>query len=190
MTVSAPALISLQPQSACPAAELHVETVTSYPSFLELEPVWNEIVEAAAPEHPFLEHAWVRTWWECFGGASTLQILVVRAGYRPIAIAPLIVSDTRMWGIMRRRLGFFYNAHVPRADFLIAERHGEVYRAIWRHLSRNRGWDLLQLCQLQEGSETLETISRFAAADGFPWGTWRSGASMYVPLNVSWNEYF
>src|SRR5687767_13367270 len=130
MTVSAPVLIPHEPQSACPAPELQVETITGYQSFLELEAVWSEIVDAAAPEHPFLEHAWVRTWWECFGGASTLQILVVRAGNRPIAIAPLILSDIRMWGIKLRRLGFFYNAHVPRADFLIAERHGEVYRAI------------------------------------------------------------
>jgi CelD/BcsL family acetyltransferase involved in cellulose biosynthesis len=184
------AAAGLDQRSECSAPELHVEIVTGYQSFLELEPEWNELVETAAPAHPFLEHAWIRTWWECFGEASRLQVLVIKAGSRPIAIAPLILTTVRMWGLTLRRLGFFYNAHVPRADFLIAERHEEVYRAIWSHLSKNLCWDLLQLCQLQEGSRTLETVSRLAAADGCPSGTWGSGASPYIPLDVSCNRYF
>ena len=81
-----------------------------------------------------------------------------------------------------RRLGFFYNAHVPRADFLIAERREEVYRAIWRHLSRGKDWDLLQLCQLTEGCATLEAMPRLAARDDCRVGVWASEASPYVPL--------
>ena len=48
-----------------------------------------------------------------------------------MAIAPLILTPIRMWGIKVRRLGFFYNAHVPRADFLIAQR---PRRGLPRHL--------------------------------------------------------
>ena len=57
-------------------AEIRVETISNYHDFLDLEPVWNEVAEAAGLDHPFLEHAWIRTWWECFGAGSTLQILV------------------------------------------------------------------------------------------------------------------
>src|ERR1035437_338636 len=117
-------------------AAIRVETISDYQSFLDLEPVWNEVAEAAGLDHPFLEHAWVRTWWECFGAGSTLQVLVLKAGDQTVAIAPLILTPIRMWGIKVRRLGFFYNAHVPRADFLIAERRGGGYRAIWDYLSR------------------------------------------------------
>jgi CelD/BcsL family acetyltransferase involved in cellulose biosynthesis len=95
-----------------------------------------------------------------------------------------------MWGIKVRRLGFFYNAHVPRADFLIAERTEEVYCAIWAHLSRNRQWDLLQLCQLQEGCATLEEMPRLAAPAQCPMGVWASDVSPFVPLRPSWGEYF
>jgi CelD/BcsL family acetyltransferase involved in cellulose biosynthesis len=170
--------------------EIRVETIADYHEFLELEPVWNEVADAAGLDHPFLEHAWVRTWWECFGGGSTLHILVVKAGDRPIAIAPLILRSIRMWGIKVRRLGFFYNAHVPRADFLIAQRPEEVHRAIWSHLIGKCSWDLLQLCQLPEGSTTLEAITRLSAADDCPTGAWQSGASPYLPLHASWGQYF
>jgi hypothetical protein len=115
---------------------------------------------------------------------------VLKAGNQPIAIAPLIFTSIRIWGIKVRRLGFFYNAHVPRADFIIAQRSREAYRIIWDHIYRNCSWDLLQFCQLPEGSLTLEEIPRLAAKDGCQTGVWLSGASPYQPLCTSWKEYF
>jgi CelD/BcsL family acetyltransferase involved in cellulose biosynthesis len=171
-------------------AKIRVETISDYQEFLRLEPVWNEVAEAAGLDHPFLEHAWIRTWWECFGAGSTLQILVLKAGDQAIAIAPLILTPVRMWGIKVRRLGFFYNAHVPRADFIVTERPEEAYRAIWSHLFHRCSWDLLQLCQLREGSQTLGAIPRLAADDSCPTGAWPSSASPYLPLSTSWGKYF
>jgi CelD/BcsL family acetyltransferase involved in cellulose biosynthesis len=178
------------PQAASVHAEIRVETISDYQAFLDLEPVWNEVAEAAGLDHPFLEHAWVRTWWECFGAGSTLRILVAKAGDQTVAIAPLILTHIRMWGIKVRRLGFFYNAHVPRADFLIAQWPEDACRAIWNHLARTRDWDLLQLCQLPEGSATLAAMSGLARQDHCPIVTWQSGASPYLPLSSSWDEYF
>ena len=187
------ALVAALPQSAedvCLEPPLHVEAVTGYEAFLELEPAWNRLVDRAGIDHPFLEHVWVRTWWECFGSGSTLQILAVKAGDEPIAIVPLISTRVRMWGIPVSRLGFFYNAHVPRAGLIVARRNPEAYQAIWNYLSSHRSWDLLQLCQLPEGSDTLAEISELATRDGFPFGVWRSCESPYVPLHGTWTEYF
>ena len=187
---ASPAAVGPLPGPVAVPAEIRVETISDYQAFLDLEPVWNQVAEAAGLDHPFLEHAWVRTWWECFGGGSTLQILVLKAGDQTVAIAPLILTCVRMWGIKVRRLGFFYNAHVPRADFLIAQRPEEAYRALWGHLRRNRDWDLLQLCQLPEGSATLEAIPALAGPDGCRIVTWLSGASPYLPLRTPWSQYF
>jgi CelD/BcsL family acetyltransferase involved in cellulose biosynthesis len=167
-----------------------VEAVTGYESFLELEPTWDRLVDAAGIDHPFLEHVWVRTWWECFGSGSTLHILIVKAGDEPIAIVPLILTRVRMWGIPVRRLGFFYNAHVPRSGLIVARRNPEAYRAIWSYLASHRCWDLLQLCQLPEGSDTLAEIGELAKRDRFPSGVWRSCESPYVPFSTDWAEYF
>jgi CelD/BcsL family acetyltransferase involved in cellulose biosynthesis len=173
------------------ARDVRVETVFSYQEFLDMEPAWNELVDTAGVDHPFLEHSWLRTWWECFGAGSELHILVVKEDHEIIAIAPLMLTRVRMFGITVRRLGFFYNAHVPRADFLIARRSEDVYRAIWDHLlSAGGAWDLLQLCQLPEGSETLEEIKDLASQDGLPTGVWLSGASPFVTLDTSWDQYY
>src|ERR1700733_14109214 len=172
------------------AAEIRVQEISSYEAFLDLEPVWTQVVEAAALGNPFLEFAWARTWWECFGKGHALNVLVLWAGDLPIAIAPLMVSSTRMYGLNVRRLGFLYNSHVPRTDFIIARRPNDAYRAIWNHLTQDRRWDLLQLFQLPESSRTLKEVSTLAQQGGYPSGRWASGSSPYVPLDKSWHEYF
>jgi len=167
------------------------ETISDAQAFLDLEPAWNELVRAAGIEHPFLEHAWVRTWWECFGAGSTLHLVIVKEGEQLIAIAPLISTRIRMFGIPVRRLGFFYNAHVPRSGFIVARRHEEAYQAIWGHLvSERKSWDLLQLCQLPEGSPTLEEMRWLADQASCPNGVWLSGESPYVLVGKSWQEYY
>jgi len=164
---------------------IRAETISDYQAFLDLAPAWNEAVRAAGIDHPFLEHAWLRTWWECFGEGSSLHIVIVKEGDEIVAIAPLILTPVRMFGIPVRRLGFFYNAHVPRAGFI-----GDAYRAIWDHLlSERKSWDVLQLCQLPEGSPTLKEVRRLAGRDNFPIGVWFSGASPYICLDTSWARY-
>jgi CelD/BcsL family acetyltransferase involved in cellulose biosynthesis len=171
------------------SAPIRVDVVSDYQAFLGLETAWARLAKAAKLDHPFLEHDWIRTWWDCFGTGCGLNVLVLYAGHEVIAIAPLIRSRVRMWGITLRRLGFFYNDHVPRDDFLIAKRHSEVYRAIRDHLLESRNWDLLQLCQLTGGSETLAQLRTLAAAEGFPSGVWASGASPYISLSTTWPQY-
>jgi CelD/BcsL family acetyltransferase involved in cellulose biosynthesis len=177
------------------ARDVRVETVFSYQEFLDMEPAWNELVDSAGVDHPFLEHMWLRTWWECFGAGSELHILVVKEDHEIIAIAPLILTRVRMLGMTVRRLGFFYNAHVPRADFIIsrqsARRSEDAYRAIWNHLlSAGGSWDLLQLCQLPGGSRTLDEIKGLASEGGSPTGVWLPGESPFVALDTSWDQYY
>ena len=146
--IQAAAIRALTREPAC-RKQRCVETVSDYRAFLDLEPAWDELVEEAGIDHPFLEHSWVRTWWECFGAGSRLHILVVKEGDDIVAIAPLISTAVRMFGLSVRRLGFFYNAHVPRADFLIARGFEHAHRLVWDYLLSIKGsWDLIQLCQL------------------------------------------
>src|SRR5581483_9809509 len=144
----------ISPPAAQPAPELRIETVTDERAFLQLEPVWDRVMEASGAANPFLEFLWARSWGESFGAGSDLHILVVWSADRPIAIAPLIATRTTIDGVPLKTLGFLYNDHVPRADFLIAERAAECSRAIWSHLAAHAEWDLLQLCQLPADSPT------------------------------------
>jgi CelD/BcsL family acetyltransferase involved in cellulose biosynthesis len=63
-----------------PACALSVEVVTDYQVFLELEPAWNQLVEEASVEFPFIRHEWIRAIWECFDHGGTFKIIMVWEG--------------------------------------------------------------------------------------------------------------
>lgn len=171
--------------------ECVVETVTDSNVFLRLEREWNDAVDRAGITHPFLSHEWIRTWWECFGAGADLHILVVWSAGRIIAIAPLMREKARMYGVRVRRLRLLQNDHSPRADFIVADRPDDAYRAIWSALSRQRpNWDVLQLSQLPAESPTLDVVSRLADEDRCATGVWRSGSSPYLALTGTETDYF
>ncbi len=171
------------------APAVTARVIDNYDDFLALESTWTELVGRSSITHPFLEHCWVRTWWECFGRGSRLHVVVVSEGAKAIAIAPLIVSKTSIFGITARRLGFFYNSHVPRGGFIVAEGARKAYEVIWKTIRRSAAWDFIQLCQLTEDSEALQYIRELAHHDVLPAGLWKSGASPRVHLNRTWDEY-
>src|SRR6185295_9545517 len=114
---------------------LTVEVVSNENAFVALEPEWDRVVGKTASGHPFLRHDWVRSWWEAFRHGHQLHVLVVREGADAIALAPLMISRSRMLGVPVRRLEFLANDHVPRFDFIVARRHEAAYRVIWEHLT-------------------------------------------------------
>jgi CelD/BcsL family acetyltransferase involved in cellulose biosynthesis len=179
------------PVQTMPLTSESVEVISDETTFLGLEAEWNEAVERAGVGHPFLRHEWLRTWWECFGGGCSLQILVVRRGPQIVAIAPLLRDTTTMYGMPVRRIRLLQNDHTPRADFIVTDGNAASYRAIWNalHAQRTR-WDMLQLNQVPSGSLTLANIASLAAEDGCQTGTWESGAAPYLELGSSWDEYF
>jgi CelD/BcsL family acetyltransferase involved in cellulose biosynthesis len=169
---------------------LTVETITDEGTFQGLERAWNRLVEGTGIEHPFLRHQWVSAWWAAFGRGRQLHVVLIHDGAELIALAPLMLSKGRMYGLPVRRLEFLANDHVPRFDVLVLRRHEEVYRALWEHLSGLTGaWDVLQLTDIPKGSRTLEELPRLARADGFPTGAWPSLVSPYVPVRGSWDAY-
>ena len=170
--------------SAC-----RVEVVTEYETFLQLQTKWDRLAEDAGLSHPFLSHDWVRTWWECFGEGKELFLLLVMEKEKLMAIAPLMLSQEKMYGMRMRRLGFIYNPHTPRCDFLVARDSKQAYWAIWEYLRHNKNvWDVVDLCQMPAESRTLLEIQEYACADQFLTGIWQGEKSPYVPVEM-WNVY-
>jgi CelD/BcsL family acetyltransferase involved in cellulose biosynthesis len=172
------------------ASDLRVETFTDIEAFLKLEPTWDDLVERAQIDHPFLTHACVRSWWEAFGAGKELRIIAVFSGQTCIGLAPLMMRTAPMYGIPLRRLELIGNVHTPHSDFIIAARPAEAYRAILAELEKQGpGWDVVVLPQLAGGSRTLEELERLARGDRLLTGTWTAPASPRLRLNGSWESY-
>ena len=183
------AVLPVEPPAGA-AARTRVEVFSDEHSLARLEGTWNQLVEESGIVYPFVRHEWVRRWWEAFGQGRRLHLVLVSDGDAPIALAPLMLSRGRYYGLPVRTLEFLANDHVPRFDMIVARRPAEAYRALWEHLaSLENTWDVLQLQEIPSGSATLDALPRLAAADGFPVGRWPSLRSPYLPTLGSWDMY-
>ncbi|MBI4458513.1 MAG: GNAT family N-acetyltransferase [Acidobacteria bacterium] len=174
------------------ASELNSEIISDPEAFAGLEREWNRVLEQTGIDYPFLTHQWVFTWWECYGAAENkLHIILVREGDEIIAIAPLMLTRRKFYGVPLRCLEFIANVHTPRFDFIATRREAEVYRVLWSSLMRQRKhWDVMLLRQVPENSRTLATIPQLAEKENLRWGRWRSADSPYLPIQDDWDNYF
>ena len=173
-----------------PDTGLCVELIQDYEAFIQLEPIWNHLVEEAGIDHPFMRHEWVRTWWDSFEHGARLHILVVKQGEEIIAIAPLMFDRGRVYGWPVRRLRGIANVYTERFDFILTQRPKEACRAIWKHLSANAtDWDVLELRQLTDNARVKEYLPLCAFEDHFLLGFWHCNDGPYIPINRSWEAY-
>jgi CelD/BcsL family acetyltransferase involved in cellulose biosynthesis len=177
-----------RPKSAAP---LHVMTITDWQGLLDLQPAWDALLEESGVDHPFLTHEWVKTWWECFGSGHDLHVLVVMDGQSPIAIAPLMRSAGRFYGLRVRRLEIVGNDHTQRFDVISGRRRPEAFRAIWEALLQHKAlWDVVVLSHLQADSASLALLPSLSRGDGYLTELWRSAEAPYIPIEGTWDEYF
>jgi CelD/BcsL family acetyltransferase involved in cellulose biosynthesis len=171
--------------------QYRVEVLSDAETLRRLQGEWNGLLAQTQIDHPFLSHAWITSWWQCFGAGKALYILLVWEGDRLVGIAPLMRCEKRMYGMRVRCLQTLYNPHTPRFDFIVAPHEaGIVYRGIWRHLRESAGWDMLELCQLRADSRTLAELTQLAREDGCTADVWHGEQSPYVPFDGTWDAYF
>jgi len=166
-----------------------IEAITDYEELLRLKPEWDRLMAEAPVHHPFLSHEWMCTWWKHLGTGRQLHVLLAKERDALRGIAPLQWTRKWMYGMRVRTLGFLYNPHTPRCDFIVARSAEEAYPALWEHM-RNGGprWDALELPQLPAGSRTLRIIQKLADSDGLLTGIWQGELSPYVP-GQTWETY-
>ncbi len=188
-TAAVPCKIDAQARSIELKGELRTATVTDFPQFLEMESEWNGLAARSGVAHPFLGHSWVRSWWESFGDGRQLHIVAVENGRELAGLAPLMLSNEKIYGIPVRVLGSVYNDHTPRVDFLAAHDREAVAEAVWNHVWDARDtWDVVKLCQFEQDSPTLEAVTRLARQNGCHVGIWPSNSSPYLEIEGSFEQ--
>ena len=169
---------------------LDVELVTDYPSFVQLGPVWNRLVEESGVDHPFMRHEWVCTWWDSFKPDGRLYIIVVKEGAKVVALAPLMLDRGRIYGCPVRRLRGIANIYTERFDLILGTRPEDASRAIWKFLAERASfWDMLELRQVPAGALVTQHMMRRAFEDKFLLGQWHSTDGPYISITQPWDAY-
>lgn len=174
------------------APALDCAWIDDYDDFVALGREWDALERDMQGNHPFLSHAWLRTWWEHFGAGHALRVLLVRSCGRLVGAAPLMLTNTRFYGVRVRVLQAMAGDHSPRFEFLAG--HGNavaVHAALWAALRKcGDAWDVLNVRQLPEDALTLRELEVCAAGAGLRTGRWSGERSPFVRFAGAWNRYF
>lgn len=139
----------------------HVEALEAHRT------AWNSLLQRNPTNTIFQTFEWFASWWEVFGDAYDLRVLLGFAGDSLVAVAPLVLSTRRRYGGPVTCLEFASTAPSDYADFLYQDQSS--LRSLIRALRTELTWDVLDLDRIPSVSPTLPVL-----ADEFP--GWRGTA--------------
>jgi CelD/BcsL family acetyltransferase involved in cellulose biosynthesis len=149
---------------------LDLEVIEAPEDLPGLRREWEELLDRCAYRTPFYSLDWLRIWWDVFGPACGLRVLVLREGGSLLGIAPLMFSTERRARLLRiRKLGLVWNYYTPRVDFLLAAQPDACLRRILEYCEGEGGrWDMVEFTYLPEDSGNAARLKALLLALGSP----------------------
>jgi CelD/BcsL family acetyltransferase involved in cellulose biosynthesis len=158
--------------------------------FWALKPEWNPLLHRSRCDTLFLTWEWQSTWWKHLGEGSLL-LLGFRAedDGRLAGIAPLFLNRGDDG---RSVLSLVGCRDVSDYLDLIVEAGQEeaVYQALLDYLEgESSAWDLLDLCNIPQGSLTFVRLRELAEARGYQSLVEVEDVCPIIDLPASWDDY-
>ena len=169
---------------------MRIESHFESGGFWALKPEWNHLLQRSYHDNLFLTWEWQSTWWKHLGEGSLL-LLGMRADDdgRLVGIAPLFRSLAE--GGERV---LYLNGCRDISDYLdlIVEAGQEVvvYQALLDYLEGDApDWDLLELCNIPQESQTFVKLREMAEARGYQTLVEVEDVCPIIPLPDTWDDY-
>ncbi len=126
---------------------MRIEVIDSLSRAHELALAWDDLLARAADPSPFVSYPWLISWWEAYAGGSRMCLMAVWEGETLEGLAPLRLTEERIYGRRRRVLRFWYNPQAERINLLVSRERGrEVLAALSAGLTdRLPRWDVARL---------------------------------------------
>jgi len=128
-----------------------------------LEPEWRQLASSAAEPSLFASPEWVGAWWTHFGAGRRLHLAGARREGRLVALAPLCTRQAPGGVRVRELLG---SEEADLGGLLLAPGEEALAPALARAVLDRRGWDLLDLWCLADGSPTAQAFRTALTAAG------------------------
>jgi CelD/BcsL family acetyltransferase involved in cellulose biosynthesis len=168
---------------------MNVRPVESLAEFDGLAPVWAEVARESGQTSPFLSHDWFACCWRAAARTARPLVLLVEDSAGPIALVPLLRSETRLRGMRIRLLGVLEAPDTPFSDWLVVGPAETVTEAVTAHLAARKDWDLMVLDKLPAESRTVKALSS-APTSGIRVQRAATIPSPYVTVTSTWETFW
>lgn len=178
---------------AAAAPRLRVRNIGSWDETVVMHPAWNELLAASASRTVFLTREWLQAWWDVYGDAGELMLLVcLEDGGSVVGVAPLFRTRRRVgpgWSVrVLRFLGD--DAGDSNLDLIVREGlEVAAVRALADYLEAARSeWDLLELNHVPAESAVASVLARELAARSWR-GVAREAPRRVIGLSETWEGH-
>jgi CelD/BcsL family acetyltransferase involved in cellulose biosynthesis len=137
---------------------VRIQCIEQFADLLPRRSAWNQLACQSPTNTIFQTFEWFESWWQVFGAAYELRVLLGFDEEALVAAAPLVVSRQRRYGRAWRCLEFAGGAPSDYLDFLYRD-ESAVERLI-AACRADPAWDVLQLDRIPSTSPTLAALAR------------------------------
>jgi CelD/BcsL family acetyltransferase involved in cellulose biosynthesis len=181
-TAPAPVLapvLALAPEPTGPD-EWSAETVCDDSRLSTLRAEWNDLFQRCSTATPFQSHAWLESWWQSYGVAGQLRVVLVRTGGRLVAAAALMRQRRSFCTVLTPIGGALSDFTDVLIDDAVVEPAARVMAAA---LLQQRDWQLIDFPETRQGA----MVGRVLLA-AWPGRRWQAPASLCLELPATPTE--
>ncbi|MDD5617769.1 MAG: GNAT family N-acetyltransferase [Candidatus Omnitrophica bacterium] len=137
---------------------MHTVIIDRYEDLLKMKKDWNKLLNSSAHNIVFLTFEWLSSWWENYGEANELFVILVKDGDEVIAIAPLMIKLNNYSNIIKtRKIQFISHNVSDYMDFIVSRNPKECFEAIFAEIViRKKRWDYAEFAFIASNSPFLE----------------------------------
>lgn len=166
---------------------LRVRELNEYDQFMELREQWNDVLRKSKDNEVFLTWEWLSTWWKHYGKEKELMILLAEDGEKIVAIAPLVYSIYKLFGLGLRKMEFLGTQHTDYRNFILTEKKMESLKLFLKYLSK-LNWDCLEFRNIPETAESFAAL-RYILGTSHMQDERVSSTCFYIPLCTTWDVF-
>lgn len=131
----------------------------SFDQLPELGIRWDDLVRSSRADHIFLTLEWLATWWKYYGTNRELFLAVVKDNRKVLAIAPLMNTTYKLFGVKLRKMEFVGTPSADYHGFILTRRSPMCVKAVLDCLNDySATWDCVELKGIPENAETASAL--------------------------------
>ena len=136
----------------------------TFEGFLQARDSWDDAVQRSIDKSIFLTWEWLSPWWKFLGEEKQFLLVALTDGTRIHAAAPLMSSVHNLFGLRLKKIEFIGNPQSDYQSFLLTEGHTEAVEMMLEYIcDRVPDWDLIELRDIPEASETARVLTSFSS---------------------------
>ena len=162
---------------------MDLKVYTEVAQLVELEPSWERLLTEASASNVFMTPQWLGAWWEYYGQGKKLLVLGVYDAGRLVGLAPLLIDEQRLGGIvLMRRLKFVGAGLSDRLDLILAKGHEAAALKVIVSYLFAQDWEVWDLVEVAEDSITAALLPDIVKQLGARVATSRQTSCPVIPL--------